>query len=91
MSGYVEGLGWPEKFYFLTWVVVSKSTRLICFPCGSFYLLSYNKKASSSVEWCRRDTPFLWSFTVCRFSSALQHVAISLQMHLGFLSVSVPQ
>lgn len=25
MSGYVEGLGWPEKFYFLTWVVVPKS------------------------------------------------------------------
>ena len=29
MSGYVEGLGWPEKFYFLTWVVVSKSIRLM--------------------------------------------------------------
>ena len=58
MSGHVEGLGWPGKFYVLTWVVVSKSTRLICFRCGSFYLLSYNKKASSSVEWGQRDPPF---------------------------------
>lgn len=91
MSGYVEGLGWPEKFYYLTWVVVSKSTRLICFLCGSFNLLSYNKKASSSVEWCQRDTPFLWSITLWRFSSALQPVVISLQMHLGFLSVPGPQ
>ena len=91
MSGHVEGLGWPGKFYVLTWVVVSKSTRLICFRCGSFYLLSYNKKASSSVEWGQRDTPFLWSITVWRFSSALQPVEISLQVHLGFLSGPVPQ
>ena len=55
----------PAMRYFLTWVVVSKSIRLICFLCGFFYLLSYNKKASSSVEWCQRDTPFLWS-TQCR-------------------------